>query len=383
MDVITLEEVKTLLSPSAGWCVSLYMPTHRAGRDTEQDPIRFKNMLRQVEERLLAKGLRTPDVRELLHPAQRLLQDSGFWRRQSDGLALFVAADTFQTYRLPLSFTELVVIADRFHVKPLLPFFASDGHFYILALSQNQVRLLEGTRHTVDEVELEKLPQSLADALQFERFERHLQFHTGASASGAGERAAVFHGHDPSDETKGRILRWFHKINAELPNLLGAAQAPMVLAGVEYLLPLYREANKYPHLLEKGILGNPERLKPEELHARAWEMVQPVFAQALEKAAAHFRQLADTERTTTDVAQAVLAAHHGRVEALFTAVDVEIWGTFDPQTQTVHVHPTAVPGDEDLLDLTAVQTMLNGGAVYVVEQDQVPGGAPLAALLRY
>jgi hypothetical protein len=257
--------------------------------------------------------------------------DSGFWRRQSDGLALFVAADTFQTYRLPLPFSELVVIADRFHVKPLLPFFASDGHFYILALSQNQVRLLEGTRHTVDEVALEELPQSLADALQFERFERHLQFHTGASASGAGERAAVFHGHDPSDETKGRILRWFHKINAELPDLLGTEQAPMVLAGVEYLLPLYREANKYPHLLEKGILGNPERLKPEELHARAWEMVKPVFAQGrLKKRLRTFSQLAGTERATIDVAQAVPAAHHGRVELLFTAVDVEIWGTFDP-----------------------------------------------------
>jgi hypothetical protein len=52
-----------------------------------------------------------------------------------------------RSYRLPLPFEQLVVISDDFHLKPPLPFFASDGRFYILALSQNQVRLLEGIRY--------------------------------------------------------------------------------------------------------------------------------------------------------------------------------------------------------------------------------------------
>jgi hypothetical protein len=50
------------------------------------------------------------------------------------------------------------------HVKPLLPFLASDGVFYILALSQNQLRLLAGTRHTVDEIDLENVPETLSEA---------------------------------------------------------------------------------------------------------------------------------------------------------------------------------------------------------------------------
>ena len=382
MDTITMEGLKAFSVRYPGWCVSLFMPTHRRGRETEQDPIRCRNLLRTAEERLQTKGLRSPDVREMLEPAQRLLQDLDFWRYQSDGLAVFLTSERHHSYRLPLPFEELVVISDRFHLKPLIPFFASDGHFYILALSQNQVRLLEGTRYTVDEIDLDNMPKSMAEALQYERFEKQLQFHTGTSA-GRGKRPAMFHGHDASDEDKGRILRWFRRIDGELSNLLTGEQSPLVLAGVEHLLPLYKEANSYPHLLEKGIRGNPEELKPEELHAQAWPLVQPTFTEAREKAAARYSELAGTGQTTVDVKEAVLAAHHGRVDVLFIAVDVQVWGRVDPSTNTVQVHQDPEPGDEDLLDLAAIQSILNGGTVYAAEPEQVPGHAPLAAVFRY
>jgi hypothetical protein len=382
VDTITMEELKTFLTRYPGSHVSLFMPTHRRGRETQQDPIRFRNLLREVEERLVAKGLRSPDVREMLEPAQRLEQDRDFWQHQSYGLAVFFTPKEFHSYRLPLPFEELVVISDRFHLKPLLPFFASDGHFYILALSQNQVRLLQGTRYTVDEIDLKSMPHSMAEALQYERFAKQLQFHTGTS-SRTGSRSAMFHGEDIGDEAKGAILRWFHKIDDELPNLFTHRQSPIVLAGVEYLFPLYKEANAYPHLLEEGIPGNPEELTSEELHARAWTLVQPFFMQAQDKAAAQYSQLAGTGQTTVDVTEAVLAAHRGRVDVLFVALDVQVWGKFDPSTETVHVHQDPEPGDEDLLDLAAIQSILNGGTVYAVQPEQVPNHAPLAAVFRY
>jgi hypothetical protein len=382
MDAITMTELETLMAGYSGWHVSLFMPTHQAGRETEQDPIRFKNLLREAEEGLLAKGLRSPDVREMLKPAQRLLEEPGFWRHQSHGLAVFLA-EGFHSYRLPLPFEELVMVSHRFHLKPLLPFFASDGHFYILALSQNQIRLLEGTRNTVDEIDLETMPQSMAEVLQYERFDKQLQFHTGTSSARTGERAATFHGHDASDQDKNVLLRWFHKIDDELPSLLVGRQSPIVLAGVEYLFPLYKEANSYPHLVEEGIPGNPEELRPEVLHAQAWPLVQPFFMQAQEQAAAQYRQLSGTGQTTTDVKEAVLAAHHGRVDVLFVALGVQVWGNLDPSTNTVHVHQAPEPGDEDLLDLAAIQSILNGGTVYALEPEKVPDHAPLAAVFRY
>ena len=380
MQMITIDELKTLLVRSPGWSVSLFMPAYRRGGETEQNAIRFRNLLRKAEEGLLAKGLRAVEAREMLAPAQRLLPQPDFWQHQSDGLALFLSAESFHAYRLPLPFEELVVISSRFHLAPLLPLFASDGHFYILALSQNKIRLMEGTRHTVDELDAGNTLPGMDEALQYERIEKQQQFHAGAAG---GKRSAIFHGHDIGDEDKNKILRWFRKINEALPAALTGAPSPLVLAGVEYLFPLYREANTYPDLLAEGIPGNPDELKPEELHARAWPLVEPVFSKAREKAAAQYERLAGTGQTTTDLQEALLAANHGRVAVLFVAAGVQVWGTFDQAANEVCVHEAAEPDDEDLLDRAAIQTILNGGTVYAVEPEQVPERASLAAVFRY
>lgn len=383
MDRIIVEDLtKILLAPYSEWCVSLFMPTHRAGRETEQDPIRFKNLLREVEKQLLSKGLRSPEVRKALNEPRQRLQNSRFWQHQSDGLATFFSTDAFHSFRLPIAFEELVVISNRFHIKPLLPFFTSDGLFFILALSQNQARLLEGTRHTVEELSLEGVAQSLSEAFPDASSDKQLQFHTG-TPSGTGARAAMFHGHDIGNETKDRIVRWFRMIDTHVRDVLSGGQPPLVLAGVDYLFPLYREANTYPNLLDEGVSGNPEELSPEELRIRAWSLVEPVFKKARQEAVAWYRQLSGTGRTTTDVKEAVLAAHHGRVDVLFVAAGVQVWGSFDLEKDMVYVHKSPENGDEDLLDLTAVQSLIKGGTVYAVAPEEVPDQAALAAVLRY
>jgi hypothetical protein len=158
---------------------------------------------------------------------------------------------------------------------------------------------------------------------------------------------------------------------------------PLVLAGVDYLLSLYKEANTYPHLVDKGIEGNPEELSAEELHEHAWAIVHPLFSSAQKEAAARYRQLAGSEQASSDLKEVVPAAYHGRVDTLFAAVGLQQWGAFDPDTNAVHLHEEAEPGDEDLLDLAAVHTLLNKGTVYAVEPEKVPDEAPLAAVLRY
>jgi len=358
------------------------MPVHPRTGETEQDRIRFRNLLREAEERLLAQGLRMPEVRNILVAAEGLLQDALFWSEGGDGLAVFLAPGFVRRYRLALTFPELLVVASRFHVKPLMPFLASDGRFYILALSQKQVRLLEATRHTVEELRPERSLPALAEALQYDHYERQLQFHTGTSSS-PGQRPASYHGHDLSDEAKERIGRWFREIDRGMAVLLEGESAPLVLAGVEFLFPLYHAANSYRYLLEAGVPGNPEELRPDELHAGAWPLVEPLFSAAREAAAARYAALAGTGRTTTDVAQAVQAADHGRVEALFVAVGAQVWGRYAPDAGSIEIHSEHEPADGDLLDLAAMRTLQNSGAVYGLAPADMPGGGLLAAVLRY
>jgi len=370
-----------------GRCVSIFMPTHRVGPETQQDPIRLKNLLAQAEERLLAAGLRTPEARQLLAPAHALLSDGLFWRYQSDGLAVFLTQDTFRYHRLPFDFDELVVVADRFHLKPLLSVLGSDERFYVLALSQNEVRLLEGTRFSVSEVDLEDVPPSLAEALRHDDPERQLQFHTRTrTPAGQARRPAIFHGHGVGvNDVKPNILRYFRQIDDGLRDVLRGEQAPLIPAGVDYLLPLYKEANTYPHLVDEGIIGNPEALSAKELHERAWAIVQPLFHQAQEEAATRYKQLADSDsdRVSHDLTAIVPAAYHGRVETLFVTVGLQKWGAFDAALNRIELREQAQPGNEDLLDFAAVQTLINGGTVYAVAPDRMPDSVLIAAIFRY
>lgn len=385
MDILSRDDLKRLSKTGDSWHVSLFMPTHRAGPETQQDPIRLKNLLGQAEERLIEAGLRAPEARARLEPASKLIQDGLFWQRQSDGLAILLSSEIAHYFRLPLDFEELVIVAERFHLKPLLPLLSGDGRFFVLALSQEEARLLQGTRYRVAEVDLEGAPTSKAEALRFDDPERQLQFHTASGPSGGkGSRPAMFHGQGaPSHDQKDEILRYFQKLDTGIQGVLAGEEAPLVLAAVDYLLPLYREANTYPHLVEEGIEGNPENLSAEELRERAWAIVQPRFLEEREAAVQRFRQFADTDGASDQLSEIVPAAHHGRVETLFVALNLQQWGRFDPATNEVRIQQDAEPGGQDLMDLAAVQTLLHGGNVYAVEQDQMPTDASLTALFRY
>ena len=385
-DRFSREEMETLANYSNGICVSLYMPAVRAGRETEQNHIHLKNLLPQAEQQLIEAGMRPKDAQDLLAPGTDLTSDYEFWQYQSEGLALFFAEDAFYRYRLPLNFDEIAMTGPHFHLKPLLPVFSGDGAFYILALAQGENRLFQATRHNIEELEAEQIPKSLADALWYYEEQQAVQHHA-AGTPGIGDtgRAGVYHGQGEGDprRQKDYILEYFRQIDAGLAELMRAEQAPLVLAGVEYLLPIYREANTYNNLLEEGITGSPKMLSADELHQRAWKIVETYFDQPRRDAFDRFNELTGTGTASTEIADIVPAAYYGRVDTLFVAEDQYRWGRFDPDNNELVFFEESHADNEDLLDRAAVQTFLNSGTVYVVDASQIPGSGDIAAIYRY
>jgi hypothetical protein len=179
------------------------------------------------------------------------------------------------------------------------------------------------------------------------------------------------------------ILRYFQQVDTGLRAYLRNEHAPLVLAGVEYLLPIFRRANTYAYLLAEGVTGNPEGLRPEALQERAWPLVQPHFQRAQQGAADQYRQLVGTGRASQDISAIVMAAYDGRIDTLFIAIDRQQWGSFHGESRTVEAHQEAVAGDDDLLDVAAMYTLLKRGTIYAVRLDQMPERTPAAAILRY
>jgi hypothetical protein len=378
VDVVRRTDLERLALQGGGPCVSVFLPTHRAGPEVQQGPIRLKNLLRQATEALKANGVRAPEIELLLAPLWRLVDDGLFWQYQSDGLALYSRPGWWRSLRVPLELPELAVVADRFHVSPLLPLLTGDGHFFVLALSQNQVRLLEGTRDRLEEVDLPGVPLGVRDALLGKEGQKQLQLYV-ADRGGVGAKG-VFHGHGSAgDVQEEQVLRYLREVDRALGEVLAGERAPMVLAAVEQLAPLWRQATTYPHLVEETLAGNPEDLGLHELHPRAWAVVEPLFLQAQREAAARYHQLAGTGRTSKDPREIVRAAEHGRVDTLFAA----------QQPAGPSAGGGGVPvndegsGLRDLLELATVTTLTNGGTVYLLPAGAVPGGGSAAAVFRY
>jgi len=385
MVILSPDALKLLIEQQGKWCVSLYMPTHRTVHDQQQNPIRLKNLLAKAETNLLANGLRRPKVEKLMQPAEELLWNREFWQQQGDGLAIFLTNDFHKIYRLPLEFEETVNTGNGFHIKPLLPCLGRNMRFYVLAVSLKNIRLFEGNADTMREIEL-SLDTSMEETLRLEDGEPSFNMVTGSSRSSEGRvGAGSLHGHGVDDDEKKDILRFFQLVNQGLNKLLEDKNIPMVLAGVDHLLAMYREASSYQNLLEDAILGNPDRENAQELHEKAWQIVRPLFEESQKKAYEKFEQLSGrkSDLATSDIKAAVKAAVFGQVETIFVPIEMQKWGRYDTENNKVIIQREPDPQNEDLFDFAAAQTLLNSGQVFAVTPEQMPGNGEIAAILRY
>ena len=386
MDLLKAQDLRALIDHPTSPCVSIYIPTHRSG--SEEDRIRLRNALVEAEELLDEMGHRRLKSKGFFDGAKGLLSDGGFWRGQSEGLALFLAPDFFRYFRLPLNFHPMVTAAGHFHLKPLIPILSGDGRFFILAISQNAIRLLDCTRDSVAQVDLPpEMPRSLDLALMVEDLQSSLQVHTPAPSFGAQgrDRAGIFHGHGSASDkrvAKKRIAEYFQIVDRNLAKVLNGKRAPMILAAVDFLHPIYQSVTSYGRLMEPGIEGNPDRSSAQQLHRQAWEILRPSFERDRQTAMDRLDVLSDTNRVSRDIRQILPAALAGQVDVLLVAEKQHVWGRYDRELNELEIHDERESGDQDLLDLVAVSAWLHKGAVYMVGMEHVPGGGQAAAAFR-
>jgi hypothetical protein len=378
-----MSELRQLTEPQAGPCVTICMPTHVAGAEGQQDVVRLKNLAERAEQQLAAGWLRAPEARDLVASVHALSADRDFWERRSHGLALFLDRGSLRRYRVPMRLEEISLVNRRFHLKGLLPMLTSGNRFLILALSQHNVRLFEATEYQIEQVEVSGLPRRMDEALNLDGADRGSQSHF-AMKGGKGKQSSVFHGQGGiPDSHKNELAQFFRMIDSALVPVLRDETTPLILAGVDYLLPIFRKACHYAHLAEPALAGNCDHLNARQIHEKAWPLVQPLLTATREQAAAKYRQLAGTGKASDDIREALPAAVAGRVESLFVASDQWLWGVCDSQGQVIDIHETPQPGDDDLLDTLAVNTLLNRGSVYAVKGLEVPSNKPLGAVLRF
>jgi Bacterial archaeo-eukaryotic release factor family 3 len=378
---ITIRGLQTLLAPHPGPCISLYLPTHRRLPQAKQDPVRFKNLMRTTEG-LVRKEYTNRDTKALLQPLEDLARDD-FWYAQMGGLALFRSPDLLTHYRMPMRCPELAIVADSFHVRPLLHFLQSNRYFYVLALSQNSVRLYEGSPYSLTQVDLPELPRSLDESFGKEQREAVLN----AYGAPPGQSGAIYYGYGvpPEERVKEKLAAFYRAVDVALWDyLLRDERAPLILAGVGYHHPIYRSVSRYRYLVEQTVEGNFDYITPEQLHAKVWPVARDVFRVHEEQLLHEYAARALQGETIEDLSAIAQATVSRRVGHLLIAGGAHVWGLMDRASgRIVHRSAQQDTRDADVLDDLAEATLAQGGEVIMLERARMPGHSPAAAMLRW
>ena len=102
MDRVTRADLEDLVrEDGTGPHVSLFTPTDRSGTSVQADRIAWKNLLTGTESVLGERGMRPPDVAELLAPAWELHDDELAWQYMGDGLAFYLRPGAHRSFRGP------------------------------------------------------------------------------------------------------------------------------------------------------------------------------------------------------------------------------------------------------------------------------------------
>lgn len=367
---------------TAGPAVSIYMPTHRKGPDVAAQPLRLRALLQQARD-LIAQDGEASKSDTLLDPFENLVGDEEFWRHQADGLAVFASDGFVKLYRLPASVPELVVVAPTFHTRPLVEFLQAPERYWVLGLSQKDVRLWEGTVNGLTPVNLETVPTSLREALGFQIEKDRLSMH---SSGGHGNKP-MFHGHGAGkDDTKSELEQFFRKVDSGVNALLSDEIGPIILAAVDYYHPIYRGISKLENLAPEGIVGSISDWDPARIHEAAWPIAEAGVDRKTDQALQLWESSYGRGKVESDVAGAARLAVAGRIRLLLTEKGRRIWGRFDPDTGDIEMiqEGGADPGGNavDLIDEIAERTLQLGGRALALTPARMPTDTGLAVVLR-
>ncbi len=364
-------------------CLSLYQPTHRRHPENQQDPIRFRNLVKELEASLRQK-YPSAETQLLLQPFEALAHEAEFWNHTLDGLAVLGGHGIFRALRIPQSVAELAVVADSFHTKPLRRFLQSVDRYQVLGLSLDKIRLFEGNRHALDELDLVPgVPRTIADALGGELTEPHQTVASYGGVGGASNR--MHHGHGgKADEADVDAERFFRAVDrAVLEHYTKPSGLALILAALPEHHHLFHQVSQNPLLLDEGVRFNPDSLPADELRALAWQAVEPRYQARLASLREEFEQARSKSIGSDDLSQVAEASTSGRVETLLIDADRQIGGRLDSATGRVELADLSDPQNDDLLDDLGELVAKKGGTVLVVPAEGMPSRTGLAAIYRY
>ena len=365
-------------------CLSLYMPTHRHHPDNQQDPILFKNLVKKLEESLRMNSSQR-EALQLLEQFNVLTDDREFWNHSLDGLAILAAKDFFRIYKLQHPVAKIAIVADSFHLKPLMRTLQSIDRYQVLGLNQQEIKLFEGNRDTLDEIELSPdVPRTLKEALGDELTDSYLNFRSPGGVRGS--QTAVYHGHGgKKEEVAIDAERFFRAVDKGiLEHYSRPSGLPLILAALTEHHHLFNKVSTNPFLLKESIDVHPDSLASiDELRERAWKLMEPSYLARQEALVEQYGNAKSRELACDDLKQVARAVAEGKVATLLIEDHHQVPGRLNETTGEIEFEDLDHPEIDDVTDDLGALALKMGGQVVILPAEQMPTDTGIAAIYRY
>jgi hypothetical protein len=261
----------------------------------------------------------------------------------------------------------MVEVADRFLLKPLMRAVTFANAAFVLAVSENDVRLIEIFPDLPPQrVRVPDLPKDAASAVNVSSLNNRTSLRRVMGSEGQ----------------KVRLAQYARMVDAAIRPLLAGRDAPLILAANEPVAAIYRSINSNPNLLPETLTATGDRSTEAEIAAAARPILDAAYAREIEEAKALFDQRANDRRATTDISDAARLATFGGIETLLVNFDEIVHGTVDDDTGAV-VFGEEGPDTYGVVDEIMGRALTSGARVLAVRREDIPGGGALAATSRY
>lgn len=361
---------------------SIYLRTHRHSPENQQDPIRFRQLLTQIRQSL-EKGYDKRRAASLLLQLEALADDPGrsLWRRSlKDGLAVLADKKNIRIYLTDYPVDSFAVVADSFHIKPLIRNFQYGAHYYLLALSMDRLKLYCG-----DFQDLEELSFPDGVKTRFDELYDDLDKPSSVSTGSFGGAETLYYGYgSKNDTTDKNIEKYFRHVDDIVRrHFVDEHPLPLILTSLKQHQPIFRSISSIPTLLEKGIEKPAESMNDEELLQAATTIICSLQETTIQELLEKYDLAQSKEQGSSDLSTIARALAEEKVATLFVQEEKFIPGRFNAQTGAISYKNIDDPRINDLTDDFAQATYLQGGEVYVLNQEMMPSDTGIAAIFRY
>lgn len=335
MRELTIKDLNALNISSKGPMLSLYLSKDMSILDQKSMSDRWKELLLKAEFYLLKDY-----TRSFVDEFMKKLREGKYLEKLEAldrGVVVFYSLESFDGelgyMKVQSSINDLIVVADSFHIKPLIRIRNNVKGFFIVTMSSRAINvLIENHGHLVK--------------LDSYRNEPGID------------------GNNKKDSKE-----FFMNSSQELNKLFAAYRLPIILAGVKDHIGHMKRLLNQSMLMDQYIVGNVEKMKALELQEKVYKILTPYYEKLEQGALKDLEVAMNRGRAITFLEDIAISAVYGKISKLFVVENRFVWGSINQKTGEIFIAPRQVNAhDDDVLDDLCQIVLSKGGEVVVVKE---------------